>query len=380
MLQIESILNAKRSNSCEYFLCLMMIPEQPANVCFDVERLKYRNVGLFHFCLQLGNALIDIADSDPALKLYFYAPQNSQILKGGPNYINSKPIHKYIQSFKVDLNVWHASNQMTDYLPRNKKIAKVLTIHDLNFLREKPKDKQKKYLAKVQSNVDQSDEIVCISEYVKQEVMEHIDVRNKPCSVIYNGNNINPAVSTTAVNFPLLDLSVPYLFFIGAILPKKNIESLVYLLVKSYFNLVIAGEIFDKTYQKKILELGKELGVIDRIYFIGAISEGEKVYLLKNCRYFCFPSKTEGFGLPVVEAMSFGKDIILSNSTSLPEIGGNVVRYLDSFDKDYLIEYGKELCSFQFSKEMELAVVQRSKMFSWEKAAEAYWKIYKELA
>ncbi|WP_313513484.1 glycosyltransferase family 1 protein [Sphingobacterium sp.] len=358
----------------------MMIPEQPANVCFDVERLKYRNVGLFHFCLQLGNALIDIADSDSTLKLYFYAPQNSQILKGTPNYINSKPIHKYIQSFKVDLNVWHASNQMTDYLPRNNKVAKVLTIHDLNFLREKPKDKQKKYLSKVQSNVDQSDEIVCISEYVKQEVMEFIDVRNKPCSVIYNGNNINPAVSPTAINFPLLDLSVPYLFFVGAILPKKNIESLVYLLVKNEFNLVIAGEIFDKNYQKKIFELGKELGVMHRIYFIGAISEGEKVYLLKNCRYFCFPSKTEGFGLPVVEAMSFGKDIILSNSTSLPEIGGNVVRYLESFDKDYLIEYGKELCSFQFSMEMELAVVERSKMFSWEKAAGAYWKIYKELA
>lgn len=355
-----------------------MITKEIKTVVFDAERLKHKNVGLFHFCLQLGNALIDVSDMDPSLDLWIYTSKINRYLKDNPNYLNVKNYHKFYFPINNSINVWHATHQLTDFLPRSNRIHKILTIHDLNFIREKSLSKQKKYFDKVQKNIDMADRIVCISEFVKNEVIQYMNLRDKECSVIYNGNNIPAIIKLQPITFSNLDFNIPFLFFVGAILPKKNLEALPYLLVGNKLNLLIAGEIFDKPYSNSIIELGKKLGVAERIFFLGSISEEQKFYLLKNCRYFCFPSKTEGFGLPVVEAMSFGKDILLSKATSLPEIGGEVVRYFDSYEPEYLINLGNSLESFQFSEDDEKSVIDRSKMFDWANAAKSYWKIYKE--
>ena len=126
--------------------------------------------------------------------------------------------------------------------------------------------------------------------------------------------------------------------------------------------------------------MAKNLGIYDRLYLIGTIDDASKYWLYKNCKAFVFPSLTEGFGLPVVEAMSLGKPVFLSNLTSLPEIGGTEAYYWKNFDPKSMIEvFEKGLIDFASDTNKASRSIEWSKQFSWENAAKAYLKLYETL-
>jgi glycosyltransferase involved in cell wall biosynthesis len=120
--------------------------------------------------------------------------------------------------------------------------------------------------------------------------------------------------------------------------------------------------------------------VPDRIIFTGPISENDKKWYLSNCTAFVFPSIAEGFGLPVIEAMYYGKPVILSRCTSLPEIGGDCAYYFDNFDPAHMQEVlVKSLDHYNKTKPRE-KIKARAKFFSWERAAMEYLNLYRSLA
>ena len=77
-------------------------------------------------------------------------------------------------------------------------------------------------------------------------------------------------------------------------------------------------------------------GLEERIILPGEISDMDKYWLYKNCEAFVFPSMYEGFGLPVIEAMNFGKPVFLSTFSSLPEVGGKYALYWENFDSQLM--------------------------------------------
>jgi glycosyltransferase involved in cell wall biosynthesis len=109
------------------------------------------------------------------------------------------------------------------------------------------------------------------------------------------------------------------------------------------------------------------------------VTEEDKYWYYKNCTAFTFPSLAEGFGLPVVEAMYFGKPLFLSSHTCLPEIGGDLAYYFDrDFDPEDMravFENGMN----RYNQELGIRLRQRACDFSWEKCAASYLKIYREL-
>ncbi|WP_437922303.1 glycosyltransferase family 4 protein [Sphingobacterium sp. LRF_L2] len=348
-------------------------------IYFDAERIKYKNVGLFHFCKNLGNSLIKESLQDLSINFTLYVPVDGRIFDNNPSYAFVKGYHKFFHLFRKKPKVWHATQQLTQYMPSAKGIKKILTVHDLNFLREKSELKQEKYLRRLSANVEKSDVVVCISEFVKKELASYCNLDGKEVQVIYNGNTVSDTIKPEKIEISNFDDKKRLIYTVGAILPKKNFHSLLYLLVNNDANLVISGEIFDKSYHAEIIALAKKLNVEHRVFFTGPVSEAQKYYFLQTCNLFCFPSLTEGFGLPVVEAMHFGANILLSPYTSLPEIGGDVVRYFDSFDTEYLIQLGAESSLFEIDDKQREQVQFRSKKFSWDKAAQSYWAIYKKL-
>ena len=128
------------------------------------------------------------------------------------------------------------------------------------------------------------------------------------------------------------------------------------------------------------MDEAKKWGVEKRVKIIGPIDEGVKHWYLQNCEAFAFPSIAEGFGLPVVEAMYYGKPIFLSPYTSLPEIGGDLATYFNpEFDPEGMQdEFIKGMNRYR-DENLEEKIKERSKIFSWDEAAKEYWKIYKEL-
>jgi glycosyltransferase involved in cell wall biosynthesis len=274
--------------------------------------------------------------------------------------------------------VWHATHQGSSYFPFRRKIPVVLTIHDLNFLQgnQKSVDAQKYQLRLLQKKIDRASHVVAISQFVLDDVKRHLQLYDIPSSVIYNGCNI-PTIKATEK--PIMAPDGEFLFTIGTIAEKKNFHVLPALLVNNRLKLVIAGVTQQPGYQQKIWEAAKGIGVTDRVIFAGAISDNDKYWYYQHCTAFVFPSLAEGFGLPVIEAMYFGKPVFLSTATSLPEIGGSLAYYFTSFDQALMQQTLKEgLAHFEMYQPTE-AIRQHAQQFSWREAADAYLNIYRQL-
>jgi len=339
--------------------------------------MKYPNTGLYHYCYQLAIAIEKNLNKENEQLTIFTPPNAIEKFNENFNFIKQHSFQKFYLPIPTKYSVWHCTYQGTNYLPSIKKKPIVLTVHDLNFLYDENKSqaKQKKYLDKLKRKVDAASVIVAISNYVLQDLKKHINISGKTTSVIYNGCNINTSVSISTKQLH----SKPFLFTIGTIAEKKNFHVLPRLLVKNNFDLVIAGIVQDEAYKQKIIAEAKLYGVENRLFFTNAISEEEKYWYLQNCTAFVFPSIAEGFGLPVVEAMHFGKPLILSKHTSLPEIGGNVSYYFNSFEAEQMQQTLKESLENYFSNNAATKIKERALLFSWKKAAEQYINIYRSL-
>ncbi|MGJ1191738.1 MULTISPECIES: glycosyltransferase family 4 protein [Sphingobacterium] len=352
------------------------------NVIFDAERMKYPHTGLYHFCKQLGLALLEENKDTESFDIQFYISDLSSLPFGNHvNYIQQKSMHKFLRPFLPNTQLWHSTYQLSSYFPRNPKTTILTTIHDLNFLKEgKSNEKERKYLKKLQNNLDRTDSVVAISNYVKQDLLNYCNLRGKEIQVVYNGSNM---ASNSLANRGM-ELSSnndkPFMFTIGTVNRKKNFHVLPYLLVGNNLELVISGIINQEGYDNHIMEIAHQLGVAKRIRITGPISEEEKYSYLKKCSLFVFPSIAEGFGLPVIEAMSLGKKVLLSNYTCLPEIGGPEAFFLESTNPDYLIEFGKlNLMDIINGEDRTAEIKSWASQFSWDKAAREYWKLYNEL-
>lgn len=344
-------------------------------IWLDAERMKYPNTGLFHYCKELGAALA--AEKSMGEELTFYLPAKYDGCFGkGVKYVHQQLYHKWFLP-TPGMDVWHSMQQDSDYFPRNQGKQLVLTVHDLNFLHQPGKSRRdvKTALGRLQKRVNRAAQIVTISEFVLRELRENLDLGTRPAQVIYNGCNFSAVHSSE----PKAIIHRPFLFTIGTISAKKNFHVLPALLLRNDYRLVIAGVIQDESYLAKIKLEAQRLGVAERLVFTGAIPEEEKQWYYSNCLAFVFPSLAEGFGMPVLEAMYFGKPVFLSTHTSLPEIGGRLVYYFESFDADHLQEVLEQGLHHYSTNSPEESIRAHALSFSWQTAARQYLDIYRRI-
>ena len=345
-------------------------------IIFDCERMKYPYTGLFEYCHKLGTALRQTKAAKDEVALYLRKKDQVYFEKGS-EFVNQHGLHKFIfppLGGKVD--IWHAAHQTSWYLPpASRKIKIVLTVHDLNFMHEEKSDvKRNQQLKKHQDTMDKADHIIAISEFTKQDILKYLKV-DKPITVIYNGCDfeVYPDYDT-----PVFRPSKPFLFAIGTIIPKKNFHVLPALLVNSDYELILAGR-EDAAYVEKIRQEARKYGVESRLHILGPVSQEDKYWYYKNCTAFLFPSLAEGFGIPVIEAMNFGKPVFLSTRTSLPEIGGEHAYYFENFDTENMQKTFSEGMQHYKESNPSAEIIAHAQKFSWENCAEQHWKLYKSL-
>lgn len=347
-------------------------------VTFDCERLKYEHTGLFHYCKSLSLSLIRTRPANCELQVYT-AGKRYDIYPQGTRFVASYPWHKIYNTAYKGCDLWHAAHQDTEYFPFKKSLKKVLTIHDLNYFNDpsKPAYKKKRNLDKIKRLLEGSEYLICISEFTINEIKKHINL-SIPYKVIYNGHNIDYNLKETK---PATPVEGPFLFTIGTVTDKKNFHVLPGMLAGNDYNLVIAGIFQKQSYLQKIKDEAKKFGVESRVFFSGGISESEKYWYYKHCSAFVFPSLQEGFGLPVLEAMAFGKLLFLSTKTALPEVGGKDAFFFENFDPGYMSALLAEKMAHFNANAAEITgrLIQRSQLFSWDRAAMEHWEIYKKV-
>lgn len=346
-----------------------------SNILVDLHRTGGNSYnGLYHFCYQLGRHLALEAPDD--MHLHFYVPRSQrQVFGDEVKYVTQYSLHKYFHQLTSRFDIWHVATTLSWYRPYGGKTKNIYTIHDLNFLNEEEYSPaiRKRYLSLIQQRIDRADYLTYISEFSLRQTQEYLKPGNKPYSIILNGCNVPIEVMSAPEVIP----AKPFLFSIGQFHSRKNFHVLPALLTGNDYELIIAG-MNDFPYTNKVIAEAKNLGVADRLKLVGAISEGEKSWYYKNCLAFVFPSIGEGFGLPVLEAMYFGRPVFLSRFTSLPEVGGDMAYYFDNFEPSCMKEvFEKGMHHFECTQPSK-KIIERAKSFSWEKAVSEYLEVYRQ--
>lgn len=347
------------------------------HVLIDMHRLKHNPYnGLYIYSKELGSHLSVL--KEPGIDLHFYlAANNFGFFGNNVHYEKHHSIDKYFLFGTKKFDVWHVTTTLSWYRPFHKKVKIVYTIHDLHFLIEHKDDykRNQRILNQIRKRADRADHIIAISNYSMNVANELLPIKGKPQTVIYNGCSFQ---EFPLFNSPRYHPSKPFLFSIGQFYSRKNFHVLPPLLKDNDYELVIAG-LNDLPYAKEVEEAAIKYGVRDRVKLIGPVTEEEKDWYYKNCLAFMFPSYAEGFGLPVIEAMQYGKPVFLSTSTCLPEIGGPDAYYFENFEAAYMQEQFKACMKHYQETNHQEKIRTRASQFTWQNAASQYMDVYKSL-
>jgi glycosyltransferase involved in cell wall biosynthesis len=336
--------------------------------------MKDINRGYYSFGKGLGDALIKQNHERFKLKYYLFK-NNPYIFKGEVDILYLSKIHRIFFPARSEFDVVHLSDQTCRLRPNKVNAKKIMTIHDMNkvHLKFSKPHRIKVYIEKLRKLIGQCDRIVAISKFVGADVLHYFPEAADKLRVIYNGAD---KLIVPANHSPVFLPEKPFLFTIGLLSVQKGFHLLPALLKENDFELIISG--IETPHKQKIIEEAEKYDCLNRVHITGPVSDDDKAWYYKNCSAFVFPSIAEGFGLPVIEAMHFGKPVFLSKFTSLPEVGGDAAYYFDNFEPEHMQSvFAKGMKDFTDRNRAEEMTEQANK-FSWERAANQYLDLYAE--
>lgn len=356
-----------------------------------IDLSKSRNPwnGLGQFCLLLGEELTKIQIHeievtfliDKKDRAKFPLQQKFHWLSEWNRCTTPAIIRLILQFFSPSYDLWHVTAQDSDFWPLTRKTPTILTIHDLNFLVEsKTALRKKRRLKKLQKRVDRAKYITTISEFSKQQIEQNLELGETPVSVIYNGGIKDDLEYFSAQERPLFLPDDNFLFTIGTVKEKKNFHVLLPLIQSlEKTRLVISGN-SKSAYADLIRQQIKSNGLEDRVFLTGEISNKQRDWFYRHCKAFMFPSLAEGFGIPVIEAMKYGKPVFVSDQGSLPEIAADAGFFFKSFDIEAMLTvYNDGMQRYRNDDKLKQFIVERANNFSWKRSARQYLELYKKI-
>ncbi len=343
------------------------------SVLVTFDSMKNDNCGYFYFGKGLGNALI-ANNHKFNLSFYIHKRTSYKFENNVKIYFLSK-FHKWFFPYKNKFDIVHLSDQTCRLRPNMVNAVKIMTVHDMNkvHLKFSTPHRIQVYLNDLRKLISSVDKVVAISRFVADDLKHYFPEATDKISVIYNGAD---RLTVPDGYQPAKVPAKPFLFTIGLLSVQKGFHLLPALLQNNNYELVIAG--IETPHKQTIIEEAIKYGCLDRVHITGPVSDLDKSWYFKNCAAFAFPSKTEGFGLPVIEAMHFGKPVFLAKKTSLPEVGGDIAYYFENFESAHMQDVFKSGMD-DYNKRMPVsAIVKQAEKFSWDNAATQYLALYEE--
>jgi len=279
----------------------------------------------------------------------------------------------------VDL-FWGPSHRLPRFLPS--RIARVITIHDLTWkyagdtMRPMSKFIEKTLMPQA---IKQADIIVADSTSTSKSIEEEYTVARNNIRIVYPGVTDLPAPHGLKSSSFSLGEHQPYILFVGTCEPRKNLRRLMKafaMLKNNNISLVIAGgKGWGNVNINKWIE---QFGLSGKVFPVGYVTNEQLAALYKNCIFLAMPSLYEGFGLPIVEAMSFGKVVLTSNLSSMPEVAGKAAVLIDPLNEQSISHGLKSLLDKNRRNKLEAEAKKNSDRFTWQASAEKLWKVFHE--
>jgi len=284
---------------------------------------------------------------------------------------NNKAISiDFLEKFEFD--VFHPTYYDPYFLNYIKDKPFVLTVHDMIYEKFPQYFTGDNYtVLNKKKTILSANKIIVVSEHTKRDLLYFFPEVHEKITVIYHGSS-----------FPILSHDVKkedYILFTGSRGEYKNFNTFVQaaapLLIKYNLRLVCTGHPFNDK-EKALLE---SLHIADRT-ICKLTSEKKLIELYSKAIAFVFPSLYEGFGIPVLEAFATGCPAVLSNTSSLPEIGADAAIYFDPYSIDDIrTQIDRVISSSALQNELTKKGKERVKQFSWEKCAQETMEVYKKL-
>jgi glycosyltransferase involved in cell wall biosynthesis len=272
------------------------------------------------------------------------------------------------------------------YLSLKSKVKQIAVIHDINF-EHNPEDVpwlMGKYLRRFFPKfAHKATHILTVSEYSKQDICSTYKIDTAKVTALWNGasSKFKPlSLDKKALVQSTYTKGNPYLLFVGALHPRKNIDRLIHSFErfkrnnsKDQHKLVIVGT---ELFGGKLGEIKISSFIREHIVLTGHVSLSDLADIMGAASIFTYVSYFEGFGVPLVEAMKCGTPILSGNRTSLPEVAGDAAIYCDPFSIEDISEKMSLLMnSSSIREELSRKGLKRSKLFSWDNTSNEIWRI-----
>jgi len=285
------------------------------------------------------------------------------------------------EAFLGKIDVFHAP---CFQVPPVRKCATVFTIHDLIPIMHPElaiPSAVRHFRPRIRHYVKRADIIVAISMATARDIIERLAVPEEKVMVVYQGTTLLKKASPEEIDAAIkkYDIDRNYILFVSRIEPRKNLPHLMkafeIALLHGDFQLVIAGP--SGWYMEQFYDALNALKCKDRVKWLRYVPENDLAALYGGASFLAYPSLLEGFGLPILEAMSVGCPVLTSNVSSMPEVGGDAAIYVDPSDIDSIADGMKQLAGdSELRKNCAARGHKRVELFTWERTAEEMIKVY----
>lgn len=220
--------------------------------------------------------------------------------------------------------------------------------------------------------------LITPSEFVRDDIVNFTHVSPDKITVTYEAAD---HISDTAKPVTVIGAK-RFIMYVGRPMPHKNLERLIeaFVILRSKqpdIYLVLAGK---KDVNYAAIEQSITARKIKNVIFTDFVSEGQLRWLYEHCSAYVFPSLSEGFGLPGLEAMMHGAPVASSHATCLPEIYGKAAHYFDPLDTSAIAESVAEVLNdTSLQRKLIATGKKQAAKYSWQRMAEQTLDVYKQI-
>ena len=361
----------------------------------DAQMLCRSVTGIERYAYEMLHEMVRLY---PEVHFFLYAPNDIQVDLGSTDNVTVRSAGMHFRGAgalccQVQLPYW-ANSDCVDVvwgpghrLPRllSNSIARVLTIHDLIWKRAGETMRFTTRMAEnvfVPSAIRSADIVVADSQSTANDIAAEFPEVSGRVRVVHLGATKFPAPGDCET-LRKFGIAGRYLLFVGTLEPRKNLKRLLEAYAslnseaRARCNLVIAG---GKGWGNEDLSLLiQSLDLAESVKLTGYVSDYELATLYSHALFLAIPSLYEGFGLPLVEAMTFGVPVLTSRMSSLPEVAGDAGILVDPESvtsiADGLLKF---ISDDELRNKLASKAVNNASRFSWESAANELMRIFNE--
>lgn len=362
----------------------------------DARLNAYRTGGIAQYTRLLLAALAQQAPADQFVALQHYYQREPLVV--APNvastHLLTPPHHRYEQ-WSLPVELWPRRLECLhcpDFIaPRRRPCPAVITIHDLAFLHfpEILDADARRFYGQVRMAAHDAEAVLTVSQATRADIAALLDLPAERVTVVYEA--ADPAFAPlpgaqqearTINGHPLV--GGQFMLFVSTLEPRKNLATLLRALrvcldrqPQGGYLLVAAGQA--GWLDAPIYALVRELRLADAVTFLGGVSQAELRWLYAACRLYANPSRYEGFGLPVLEALACAAPTLVADNSSLPEVAGDAALVLPTDDVAAWAEALMHVWN-DAATQADLAErgPQRAAQFSWARAAQETLAVYRK--